>query len=67
MTITLILNGKPFQLDGEPRIETLLTQTATEGRFVVALNGELLPRTCYATTFLQANDQIDILFPIAGG
>lgn len=67
MSLTLKLNGEPFQLEGEPYIINLLRQATIEGRFVVALNGELLPREDYEVKVLTAQDQVDILFPIAGG
>lgn len=35
--------------------------------FAVALNGEFVPKSAYATTQLKDGDKLDIVSPIGGG
>ncbi|HBD7189945.1 TPA: sulfur carrier protein ThiS, partial [Legionella pneumophila] len=39
----------------------------TQQHFAVAINNHHVPHKAYETTILQANDCIDILFPMQGG
>jgi thiamine biosynthesis protein ThiS len=38
-----------------------------DAKYVVALNQNFIPRALYANTVLQANDDIELLSPMAGG
>jgi sulfur carrier protein len=65
--IEILLNGESRMIAANLSVAELLQQLACQGRFVVAMNGALLPRADYVSTALRSDDRVDILTPIAGG
>jgi sulfur carrier protein len=64
----LTLNGKPKELPDVMSLEKAIAYWQPEAeKFAVAVNGEFVARENYADTLLQANDQVELLSPIAGG
>lgn len=65
----LHLNGKPLTLDAPAlSVSELLRQLNYPGtHFAVAINYECIPRSEFEKTPVQENDEIEILFPQAGG
>jgi len=47
--------------------ELLEAQGYANKQFAIAINRQFIPRSCYATTQLQAGDIIDIITPMQGG
>ena len=68
MTITVHLNDALQHLEGAPSLGEALPGWGYEGRgFVVAVNGEFVPRSGYGARVLHDGDRVDVLKPMSGG
>lgn len=66
--MNIIVNGKPQSVVAGMTIQMLLEQLqVTQNYLAVARNCECVTRQQYGNTFLQENDAIEILSPMAGG
>ena len=69
--IEIIVNGKSMAWTSEKNVYPLIIDTlnypAESSRFVVALNGELLPAEQWPSTRVNNGDIIDVLGAITGG
>lgn len=71
--ITISANGDPITLTKTTLLSDYLaslpnpSETATGTVFAVAINGEFVPRSQYATTQLQQGDELDVVSPVGGG
>jgi sulfur carrier protein len=64
----LLINGKTQTIDKATTIAELIKSLGYEGDFfAVALNRACIPRTNYAATAVNENDEIEILSPMQGG
>ena len=64
----IVLNGKPYILSGENTVSALVKQLELENRRIaVELNQDIVLRSEYASTRLQAGDQVEIVHAIGGG
>ena len=64
----LTVNGKPAELDEPTTVAELVTERAQDARRVaVARNGEVVPRSAWATTTLAEGDAVEVLAAVAGG
>jgi sulfur carrier protein len=64
----IIINGQPTPLEKPLSVQELLHRLGYLDHFVaVAVNQECVLRRNYGTQFVQAEDQIEILAPMAGG
>jgi sulfur carrier protein len=61
------VNGEPREITSA-RVDSLLSELEYEGtHFAIALNYDVLPRSRWAQTPLQAGDEIEIITPRQGG
>lgn len=68
MTLTLVLNGEPRELDGVHSVAQLVATLGLDPRKIaVERNLEIVPRTLYGRTSLQDGDRIEIVHFIGGG
>jgi len=69
--ITIKVNGREttleIQSDRPLSIDDYIQQTEISGRFIVVVNGVLLPKSYYATAIIKDGDALDIISPISGG
>lgn len=64
----IIINGKPTSLDKPLSIQDLLHRLGYLDQLVaVAVNQECVLRRNFGLQFVKANDQVEILAPMAGG
>lgn len=64
----IVLNGEPYILNGENTVTALVKQLELENRRIaVELNQDIVLRSEYASTRLQAGDQVEIVHAIGGG
>lgn len=62
------LNGQPYALSEPASIANLLQQLDLVGkRLAVEVNEKIIPKSRHAVTFLQINDQVEIVHAIGGG
>jgi len=62
------LNGQPYTLAESTSIVDLLEQLGLTGkRLAVEINEEIIPKSRHASTFLQENDQVEVVHAIGGG
>lgn len=69
MNHTITLNGESHALSHSPLALTeLLTQlNATAPGYAIALNGKVVPREHWDSTFITTGDALLLIQPIAGG
>lgn len=61
------VNGEAREISSS-RVDALLSELDYEGtHFAIALNFDVLPKSKWADTLLQAGDQIEIITPRQGG
>jgi sulfur carrier protein len=61
------VNGEQREIEAA-RVDALLSELEYEGtHFAIALNFDVLPRSRWAETQLQAGDEIEIITPRQGG
>ena len=66
--ITIILNGNNKQLERNTTIKQLLqTLDLSEKRLAVEINQNIVPRSDFADTILNEQDQVEIVQAIGGG
>jgi len=66
--ITIILNGKNKQLEHDTSISQLLEiLDLSEKRLAVEINQSIVPRSDFADTILNEQDQVEIVQAIGGG
>lgn len=64
----VIVNGANQSLAAGASIQDLLQQLGmTQGRIAVELNAEIVPRSRYQETPLNAGDKVEIVHAIGGG
>lgn len=64
----LTVNGAPAELDEATTVAQLVSDRVPDQRRVaVARNGEVVPRSAWATTELAAGDAVEVLAAVAGG
>ena len=66
--IEIIVNGERKTIPGGLSVKEAIRALAytTEG-FALALNGTFVAINAYESTFIQANDSMEILSPVQGG
>jgi sulfur carrier protein len=63
----VIVNGEPREISSAS-VDALLAELEYEGtHFAIALNYDVLPKSRWAETPLQAGDEIEIITPRQGG
>jgi len=64
----LTINGKKQTITNAQNVAEIIRSLGYEGDFfAVALNRTVIPRTRYAATPVNENDEIEILSPMQGG
>lgn len=64
----LTVNGAPAELGETTTVAQLVSGRAPDQRRVaVARNGQVVPRSAWATTELAAGDAVEVLAAVAGG
>jgi sulfur carrier protein len=64
----ITINGESRQFDAPLLISTLVEQLALGGkRIAVELNGNIVPRSRHAETWLAESDRIEIVIAVGGG
>lgn len=67
-TVELQINGQPQTLKVGTTLADWLAQVQLSGKRVACeLNQELVPRSAWSTTVLQAGDRLEIVTAIGGG
>jgi sulfur carrier protein len=71
MALTLVLNGQSRSfaaLSQTVSVEGLVTELGLKGdRVAVEYNGEIVPRTSWATTLLSEGDRLEVVHFVGGG
>ena len=62
------VNGSPTDLAEDSTVAALVAErSGGHDRVAVALNGDVVPRSSWASTRLAAGDALEVLAPTAGG
>jgi sulfur carrier protein len=71
MSLTLILNGQSRAFDKLPQrasLEQLIDELGLKGdRVAVEHNGEIVPRSGWTETVLNAGDRLEVVHFVGGG
>jgi len=63
----VIVNGETREI-ASASVDALLAELEYEGtHFAIALNFDVVPRSCWADTLLKSGDEIEIITPRQGG
>jgi sulfur carrier protein len=66
--VKVTVNGQPAEVDADTTVAGLVAaRTDDHRRVAVALGGEVVPRSAWATTVLSDGDVVEILAAVAGG
>jgi sulfur carrier protein len=66
--MTVVVNGEQCDLhDGTTVADVVRSLVDAERGVAVALDGEVVPRTAWATTQLRDGDQVEVLRAVQGG
>ena len=66
--ITVSINGEARQLPSEVTVATLIEQMGLTGkRIALERNGEIVPRSTFATQQLAQSDKLEIVVAVGGG
>jgi thiamine biosynthesis protein ThiS len=66
--ITLIINGAPRQLPLNTTVATLIEEMGFAGkRIAIERNGDIVPRSTFATQTLAEGDKLEIVVAVGGG
>jgi thiamine biosynthesis protein ThiS len=66
--ITLAVNGKSVELDGETRLLDYIERLGVNPRAIaVELNGTILERSAYESATLHDGDKVEIVRMVGGG
>ncbi len=66
--ITLVLNGKPQELEAPITVAEYLRSLALDSRYTaVARNGDVLDRDAFDKVTLADGDRLEIVRPVGGG
>ncbi len=67
-SITVSVNGERCELPAGHRLDALVDRHApSRGGVAVAVDGEVVPRACWAETVLAEGAEIEILTAVQGG
>lgn len=68
MTMNIILNGKPLQVDGVSTIAELIAHLGYEDkRIAVEQNGDIVPKSTHGNAPLAEGDHLEIVVAVGGG
>ena len=68
MTVQVTVNGAALELVvGTTVADVVASRTEDQRRVAVARNGEVVPRSAWPTTALDAGDAVEVLVAAAGG
>ena len=68
LDMEIVLNGQVKILAGPQSVATLVQELGLTGkRIAVERNGEIVPKSTYATVMLTAADRLEIVVAVGGG
>ena len=66
--ITVSINGEPRQLSANTTVVALIEEMGLTGkRIALERNGEIVPRSTFATRQLAEGDKLEIVVAVGGG
>lgn len=66
--VASVVNGEPLQLPAGTTVEDVVGLVAPSRRGIaVALNGNVVPRSAWASTAVDAGDHVEVLTAAQGG
>ena len=66
--LTLQINGEQKQFPPDIDVAGLVRSMALVGkRIAIELNGEIVPKSCHATTRLRNGDKLEVVVAVGGG
>ncbi len=64
----LTINGEKREIVKSQSLEELIRELNIQApNFAVALNQQVIPKSKYATTAIQENDEVEIVHAVGGG
>jgi sulfur carrier protein len=67
-SIEIIVNGKASSVPSDATVhDFLVSKRMTDAMAIVERNGEIVPRSSYGDTPLQAGDRLEVVHAVGGG
>ena len=68
MSVQIVVNGKPMEVEHGTTVDGLLTRLNIKREYTaVAVNREITPKSEYGTVKLSEGDKVEIVRPMGGG
>ena len=68
MSVQIVVNGKPMEVEPGITVDGLLTLLNVKREYTaVAVNREVTPKSTYAMVTLSEGDKVEIVRPMGGG
>ena len=68
MSVQIVVNGKPMEVEPGITVDGLLTLLNVKREYTaVAVNREVTPRSTYGSVTLSEGDKVEIVRPMGGG
>ncbi len=68
MSMNIVLNGEPTQLDSVRTVHDLVEHLGYQGkRIAIERNGDIVPKTLHPQTMLADGDRIEVVVAVGGG
>lgn len=61
------INQQVLELAENTTLKAALEEFAAKSPYAIAINGEFIPQSEYASQILSHQDAIEILYPVVGG
>jgi sulfur carrier protein len=65
--IRILLNNQLLEIENNCSLEKLLKEKNYSHSFAIAVNYNFIPRSDYATLFLNEGDRVEVVAPMQGG
>lgn len=66
--MNIVLNGQPKTLSASISVSALIEELGFTGkRIAVERNGEIVPKSTYASVQIEAGDRLEIVVAVGGG
>lgn len=67
ISMQLLVNGAAHAAAEGTTLAELAAGLALRGRYAIEVNGEIVPRSRYASTILNGGDRVEVVQAVGGG
>lgn len=63
----IVFDGMPLEVPGNATLASLVARDGTAGIIAVAVNGQLVARSAWPTTYLERDDHVEVIRALGPG